>query len=59
MVVLEGQQPLGDAAHHFYNRLIRQFRDDPKHVQRIQDFWADPLTSGAAQSADGKAAYFN
>ena len=57
MVVLEGEQPLGDAAHHFYNRLIRQFRDDPKHVQSVTDFWADPLTSGAAQSADGKAAY--
>jgi RND superfamily putative drug exporter len=57
MVVLEGQQPLGDAAHQYYNRLIRQFQDDPKHVQHFQDFWGDPLTAGAAQSADGKAAY--
>lgn len=57
MVVLEGQQPLGDAAHRYYNRLIRQFQDDPKHVQHIQNFWGDPLTAGAAQSADGKAAY--
>jgi RND superfamily putative drug exporter len=57
MVVLEGQQPLGDAAHKYYNRLIRQFEDDQKHVQHIQNFWGDPLTAGAAQSADGKAAY--
>ena len=57
MIVLEGQEPLGDAAHQYYNRLIRQFQDDPKHVQHIQNFWGDPLTAGAAQSADGKAAY--
>jgi putative drug exporter of the RND superfamily len=57
MVVLEGEQPLGDAAHQYYNRLIRQFEDDPNHVQHIQNFWGDQLTAGAAQSADGKAAY--
>jgi len=57
MVVLEGQQPLGDDAHQYYDRLIRQFQDDPKHVWHIQNFWGDPLTAGAAQSADGKAAY--
>jgi len=57
MIVLEGQQPLGDAAHRFYNSLIRQFENDHKHVQHIQNFWGDPLTAGAAQSADGKAAF--
>jgi len=57
MIVLEGQQPLGDDAHRFYDRLIRQFKDDPKNVQHIHNFWGDPLTAGAAQSADGKAAY--
>ena len=57
MIVLEGQQPLGDDAHRFYDRLIRQLADDPKHVQHIQNFWGDPLTAAAAQSADGKAAY--
>jgi RND superfamily putative drug exporter len=56
-VVLEGQQPLADAAHRYYNRLITQFEGDAKHVQHIQNFWGDPLTAGAAQSADGKAAY--
>ena len=57
VIVLEGQEPLGDDAHRFYDELIRQFRDDTAHVQHVQDFWGDPLTEGAAQSADGKAAY--
>ena len=57
IIVLEGQQPLGDDAHKYYDRLIRQLQDDPKHVQGIQNFWGDPLLRGAAQSADGKAAY--
>jgi len=57
VVVLEGQQPLGDDAHAYYDRMIRQLKDDPKHVQHIQDFWGDPLTAAAAQSADGKAVY--
>jgi RND superfamily putative drug exporter len=57
MIVLEGQQPLGDDAHKYYDRLILQLKDDPQHVQHIQNFWGDELTRGAAQSADGKAAY--
>lgn len=57
IVLLEGQQPLGDDARQFYEELVRQFEDDPAHVQHVQDFWGDPLTAGAAQSADGKAAY--
>jgi RND superfamily putative drug exporter len=57
MIVLEGQQRLGDDAHKYYDRLIRQLNDDPKHVQHIQNFWGDPLTAAGAQSADGKAAY--
>ena len=57
MVVLEGQQALGDDAHRYYDRLVRRLKDDPTHVQHIQDFWGDPLTAGAAQSADGKAVY--
>ncbi len=55
--VLEGEQPLGDDAHKYYDGVIRQLKDDPEHVQHVQDFWGDPLTAGAAQSADGKAAY--
>ena len=57
MIVLEGQQSLGEDDHRYYDRLIRQLADDPKHVQHIQNFWGDPLTAAAAQSADGKAAY--
>src|SRR5215470_14084570 len=40
MLVLEGQQPLGDDAHRFYDRLIRDLRADPKHVEHVQDLWA-------------------
>jgi putative drug exporter of the RND superfamily len=57
MIVLEGQQRLGDDAHRYYDSLIRQLEDDPKHVQHIRNFWGDPLTAGAAESADGKEAY--
>jgi putative drug exporter of the RND superfamily len=57
VIVLEGEQPLGDDAHKYYDDLIRQLKGDSAHVQHVQDFWGDPLTAGAAQSADGKAAY--
>jgi RND superfamily putative drug exporter len=57
MIVLEGQQKLGDAAHHYYDDIIRQLRQDPKHIQHIQDFWSDRLTAAGVQSADGKGAY--
>jgi RND superfamily putative drug exporter len=58
-IVLEGEEPLGDEARAYYSGLISQLRDDPIHVESIQDFWGDPLTRGAAQSADGKAVYVN
>ena len=57
MIVLEGQQPLGDDAHRYYDNVIRQLRQDPKHIQHIQDFWGDRLTAAGAQSADAKGAY--
>jgi RND superfamily putative drug exporter len=57
MIVLEGEQPLGADAHQYYDTLIRKLSADTTHVQHIQDFWGDPLTAGAAQSSDGKAAY--
>jgi RND superfamily putative drug exporter len=57
MVVLEGDQPLGDAAHKYYDGLIDKLEADTKHVQHVQDFWGDPLTASGAQSADNKAAY--
>ena len=57
IVVLEGQQPLAQDARDYYKGLVGQFKDDPKHVLHVQDFWGDDLTKGAAQSADGKAVY--
>ena len=57
MIVLEGDQPLGQNAHGFYDDMIRKLRADTTHVQHIQDFWGDPLTRVGAQSEDGKAAY--
>lgn len=57
MVVLEGDQPLGDAAHHYYDDIVRQLRADPKHVEHIQDFWSERLTAAGVQSADAKGAY--
>jgi RND superfamily putative drug exporter len=55
MIVLEGDKPLGDDAHRFYDVLIRKLREDRTHVLSIQDFWGDPLTAAGAQSNDGKA----
>ncbi len=57
MVVLEGQQPLGDDAHAYYDNLIRDLRADPKHIEHVQDLWGDRLTAAGAQSPDHKAAY--
>ncbi|MGB9226581.1 RND family transporter [Mycobacterium sp.] len=57
MIVLEGDQPLGDEAHRYYAELIRKFRADTTHITHVQDFWGDPLTAAGAQSADGKATY--
>jgi RND superfamily putative drug exporter len=57
MVIIEGQQPLGPDAHAYYDEIIRKLRQDPEHIQHIQDFWGDTLTAAGAQSADGKASY--
>ncbi|BBY83682.1 membrane protein [Mycolicibacterium pulveris] len=57
MIVIEGQEPLGDEARAYYNELIDRLRDDRDHVEHIQDFWGDPLTEAAALSADRKAVY--
>ncbi|OMC52187.1 hypothetical protein A5747_22000 [Mycobacterium sp. IS-836] len=57
MVVLEGQKPLGEDAHAYYAKLIRDLRSDTKHVEHVQDLWGDRLTAAGAQSADAKAAY--
>jgi RND superfamily putative drug exporter len=56
MIVLEGDQPLGADAHHYYDGLIQELSQDTKHVEHIQNFWGDPLTAAGSQSSDGKAA---
>jgi RND superfamily putative drug exporter len=57
MIVLEGDKPLGDDTHFFYNDMVAKLRADTKHVEHVQDFWGDPLTKAGAQSNDLKAAY--
>jgi RND superfamily putative drug exporter len=57
MIVLEGQQPLGDQAHAFYDEMVTKLEADKAHVEHVQDFWSDPLTASGSQSNDGKAAY--
>jgi RND superfamily putative drug exporter len=57
MVVLVGDQPLGDPAHQYYDTLIGKLHQDSTHVEHIQNFWGDLITAAGAQSSDGKAAY--
>jgi RND superfamily putative drug exporter len=57
MIVLEGQQQLGDDAHTYYDELVRKLRADPQHIEHVQDLWGDRLTATGAQSPDGKAVY--
>jgi len=56
MIVLEGDEPLGDEAHRYYDGLIDKLSKDTKHVEHIQNFWGDPLTAAGSQSQDGKSA---
>ena len=60
MVVLESDAPLGgadDSAHRYYDRLVQSLRNDAAHVEHVQDFWGDRVTSAGSQSEDGRAAY--
>ncbi|MDT5334419.1 MAG: putative drug exporter of the superfamily, partial [Mycobacterium sp.] len=57
MVLLEGQDKLGDDAHRFYDTLIQKLSADTTHIEHINNFWGDPLTAAGSQSADAKAAY--
>jgi putative drug exporter of the RND superfamily len=57
MVVLEGDKPLGEDAHRFYDEMVRKLEQDTKHVEHVQDFWGDTLTAAGSQSSDGRAAY--
>ncbi len=57
MIVLEGKQSLGDDTRTYYRELVRKLREDPRHVEHVQDLWGDRLTAGGVQSPDGKAVY--
>ncbi len=57
MVLLTGDDPLGDDAREYYRGLVEQFKQDHDHVEYVQDFWGDRITAGGAQSEDDKAAY--
>jgi putative drug exporter of the RND superfamily len=57
MIVLEGQDKLGQDAHDFYDEMVRRLEADTKHVEHVQDMWSDPLTAAGSQSNDGKAMY--
>ncbi|MCV7223074.1 MMPL/RND family transporter [Mycolicibacterium elephantis] len=57
MIVLEGQEPLGEEAHLYYDELIRELRADTRHVQHVQDYWGDSLTASGVESPDRMAAY--
>src|SRR6201996_8160726 len=51
MVGVDSPQPLGDAAHRYYDDIVRKLRQDREHIQHIQDFWGDRLTAAGAQWA--------
>jgi putative drug exporter of the RND superfamily len=57
MIVVEGQQKLGDDAHRYYDSIIHQLQQDPQNIQHIQNFWGDPFTAAGVQSSDAKGAY--
>ncbi|CAJ1506491.1 RND family transporter [[Mycobacterium] burgundiense] len=57
MIVLEGDEPLREDAHRYYDTLVQQLAEDTEHVEHVQNFWGDPLTAAGVQSTDGKAAY--
>ena len=54
MVLLEGQDKLGDDAHRFYDTLIQKLSEDTTHIEHINNFWGDPLTAAGSQSADAQ-----
>ncbi|MGH3639953.1 MAG: RND family transporter, partial [Mycobacterium sp.] len=57
MIVLEGQDKLGQDAHDFYDGMVRKLEADTKHVEHVNDMWSDPLSAAGSQSNDGKAMY--
>ena len=57
MVILESATPLGEPARRYYSDLVQRLQRDTAHVQHVQDFWGDRITSAGSQSESGDAAY--
>jgi RND superfamily putative drug exporter len=57
MLVFEGEEKLGEAAHRWHDNLVETLRDDPDHVQHVTDLWGTPSTAAGVQSTDGRSAY--
>ncbi|BAX93194.1 MMPL/RND family transporter [Mycobacterium shigaense] len=57
MIILESDTVLGDQAHRYYAGLVDRLRRDSAHVEHVQDFWGDRITSAGSQSESGNAAY--
>ncbi len=56
-VLLEGDRPLGDAAHRYYSDLLQRIDADTAHVNSSMDLWSNPDLAPANESSDGKAAF--
>jgi RND superfamily putative drug exporter len=57
IVVLVGEDKLGDDAHDYYDDLVKKLEKDTDHVQNVLDFWGHRFTSSGVESYDHKAAY--
>ena len=57
MVVVESDKPLDDTARQYYTGLVQQLNADRAHIEHVQDFWGDRITSAGSESEDHKAAY--
>ncbi|MEO6792582.1 MAG: MMPL family transporter [Mycobacterium sp.] len=57
MMVVVGEEELGEPAHHYYDEIVGKLVADKAHVEHAQDFWRDRLTAAGVQSSDAKAAY--
>ncbi|MUL65712.1 hypothetical protein BOO86_14635 [Mycobacterium sp. CBMA 234] len=57
MIIVESDQPLGDVARQYYAGLVQKLDQDHTHIEHVQDFWGDRITSAGSESEDHKAAY--
>ena len=53
MIVLEGDQPLGDDAHRFYNEMIDKLEADTTHVEHVEGFSGRPA-DGSRSAEPGR-----